>query len=136
MMKCVMVIDQNLPLGLIANTAAVLAISLGKKVDGIVGEDVVDRDGTVHKGITRATVPLLKGDSSLIRSLRSRLLSMPENSLFFVDFCDIAQQSKRYEDYTANIALTSECDLTYLGIAIYGEDREVNKLTGNIGLLR
>ncbi len=30
-MKAVMVIDAQLPIGLIANTAAVLALSLGKK---------------------------------------------------------------------------------------------------------
>ena len=29
--KCVMVIDENLPLGIIANTAAIMGITLGKK---------------------------------------------------------------------------------------------------------
>lgn len=135
-MKCVMVVDQNLPLGLLANTAAVLAISIGDKVKDIVGEDVTDGDGTVHKGITKATVPLLKGDSDLIRSLRDRLLLMSNDGLFFVDFCDIAQQSKHYEDYKNSIALVPSDELNYLGIAIYGQDKDVNKLTGNIGLLR
>jgi hypothetical protein len=135
-MKCVMVVDQNLPLGLLANTAAVLAISIGDRVKGIVGEDVIDGDGTVHKGITKATVPLLKGDSDLIRSLRDRLLLMPIDGLFFVDFCDIAQQSKHYDDYKNNIALVPANELNYLGIAICGQDKDVNKLTGNIGLLR
>lgn len=135
-MKCVMVIDANLPLGLLANTAAVLAISIGHKVEGIVGADVLDADGTLHKGITEAVIPLLKGDSGLIRSLRSKLLSMPDKMLYSVDFCDAAQKSKHYADYQARMAVTSEADLQYLGIAIYGEDKDVNKLTGNIGLLR
>ena len=30
--KCVMVIDEHLPLGLIANTAAIMGITLGKKM--------------------------------------------------------------------------------------------------------
>ena len=30
--KCVMVIDENLPLGLIANTAAIMGITLGKEM--------------------------------------------------------------------------------------------------------
>jgi hypothetical protein len=135
-MKCVMVVDANLPLGLLANTVAVLAVSIGDKVDGIVGDDVVDRDGTLHKGITEAVIPLLKGDSVLIRSLRARLLTMPEKKLYFVDFCDAAQQSKQYTDYQVRMAETPEADLQYLGIAIYGEDKDVNKLTGSIGLLR
>ena len=29
--KCVMVIDENLPLGIIANTAPIMGITLGKK---------------------------------------------------------------------------------------------------------
>ncbi len=135
-MKCVMVVDACLPLGLMANTVAVLAISIGYKVNGIVVEDVADRDGTIHAGITEATVPLLKGDSSLIRSLREKLLAMPDHSLYYVDFCDVAQKAKRYADYKNTLAETPADDLIYLGIAIYGEDKEVNKLTGNIGLLR
>ena len=30
--KCVMVIDENLPLGIIANTAAIMGITLGKQM--------------------------------------------------------------------------------------------------------
>lgn len=30
--KCVMVIDEHLPLGIIANTAAIMGITLGKKM--------------------------------------------------------------------------------------------------------
>lgn len=33
--KCVMVIDEQLPLGLIANTAAIMGITLGKEMQGI-----------------------------------------------------------------------------------------------------
>lgn len=29
--KCTMIIDENLPLGLIANTAAIMGITLGRK---------------------------------------------------------------------------------------------------------
>ena len=32
--KCVMVIDENLPLGIIANTAAIMGITLGKQMPG------------------------------------------------------------------------------------------------------
>ena len=61
-MKCVMVIDEELPLGLIANTAAVLAMSIGDKIKGIIGDDVRDGDGQLHRGITNLPIPLLKGN--------------------------------------------------------------------------
>ncbi len=135
-MKCVMIINQELPLGLIANTAAVLAVSIGRKIDDIVGEDVLDQDGHVHRGITQVPIPLLKGSSDLIRSIRGKLLNMSLDNLYFVDFCDVAQQSRHYDEFKARLSQTPADQLNYLGIAIYGPPREVNSLTGNIGLLR
>ena len=48
--KCVMVIDENLPLGIIANTAAIMGITLGKQMPEVVGADVYDRTGNRHLG--------------------------------------------------------------------------------------
>lgn len=42
--KCVMVIDENLPLGLIANTAAIMGITLGKEMPEVAGRNVMDQD--------------------------------------------------------------------------------------------
>jgi hypothetical protein len=135
-MKCVIVIDHTLPLGLIANTSAVLAISIGNKNKEIVGEDVLDKDGYIHRGITQVSIPVLKGDGDLIRSIRAKLLEMEVDDLFYVDFCDVAQKSKDYEHYEARLQQTPANKLDYLGIAICGPDKEVNSLIGNIGLLR
>ena len=43
--KCVMIINQNLPAGVAANTAAIMGISLGKQKPQIVGPDVADKNG-------------------------------------------------------------------------------------------
>lgn len=42
--KCVMIIDEKLPLGLIANTAAIMGITLGEKFPEVVGKDVDSED--------------------------------------------------------------------------------------------
>lgn len=39
--KCVMVIDEHLPLEIIANTAAIMEITLGKKMPEVVGAESV-----------------------------------------------------------------------------------------------
>ena len=135
-MKCVIVVDHTLPLGLIANTSAVLAMSIGSQIDGIVGKDVMDRDGSLHRGITQVSIPVLKGDAQRIRLLRGRLEELGNGELFFVDFCDIAQRSKDYGHYALQLQQTPAEGLNYLGIAICGPDRTVNSLTGNMGLLR
>jgi hypothetical protein len=135
-MKCVMIIDENLSVGLIANTAAVLALSIGDRVKGIIGEDVRDQDGQIHRGITQVPIPLLKGDNDLIHSIRDQLLSIGSDDIFFVDFCDVAQKSKAYPQYKAKLESTPTDQLVYLGIAIYGPKKQVDRLSGNIGLLR
>jgi len=46
-----MVIDEELPLGVIANTAAIMGITLGKKMPEVVGANVTDKSGCEHLGI-------------------------------------------------------------------------------------
>ena len=58
--KCVMVIDENLPLGIIANTAAIMGITLGKEMPEVVGANVTDQSGNEHLGIIEFPVPILK----------------------------------------------------------------------------
>lgn len=41
--KCVMIIDERLPLGIIANTAAIMGITLGKQMPEVVGANVYDK---------------------------------------------------------------------------------------------
>jgi hypothetical protein len=133
--KCVMVIDTELPLGLIANTSAVLALALGKKIEGIIGSVVVDGDGHTHEGITTTPIPILKGSRVMIKELRETIASdYPD--LFLVDFSNMAQMTKNYDDYMNKIASSSSGDIQYLGIAVYGNKKHVNKLTGSLPLLR
>lgn len=57
--KCVILIDKELPLGLIANTSAILGCSLGRSSGEIVGEDVSDTRNFIHKG-TNISVVIIK----------------------------------------------------------------------------
>ncbi len=66
--KCVMILDERLPVGLIANTAAILGITLGKMRPEAVGADVTDKTGNIHPGIIEFPVPILKGDGDCIET--------------------------------------------------------------------
>ena len=57
--KCVIVVDENLPFGIIANTAAILGITMGMKMPDVVGNDVLDLEGNPHMGIIQFPVPIL-----------------------------------------------------------------------------
>ena len=75
--KCVLVLDETLPLGLAANTAAILGLTLGRRRPDLVGDDVTDGSGELHPGIVTLPVPVLRGDRALLSQLRERL-SQPE----------------------------------------------------------
>lgn len=134
--KCVMVIDENLPLGIIANTAAIMGITLGKKMPEVVGSDVVDKTGNEHLGIIEFPVPILKGSMDSIKAIREKLYEPDFSDLTVVDFSDLAQSCKTYDEFIGKMGTAAETDLNYFGIAICGAKKKVNKLTGNIPLLR
>ncbi len=134
--KCVMVIDENLPLGIIANTAAIMGITLGKQMPEVVGADVYDRTGNGHLGIIEFPVPILKGNVEVIKSIREKLYEPEFSDLTVVDFSDLAQGCKTYDEFIEKMKDVSETELNYFGIAICGAKKKVNKLTGSMALLR
>ena len=134
--KCVMVINAELPLGLIANTAGILGVTLGKMAPQIVGEDVTDQTGNPHLGVVAISVPILSVSKEKLKTIREQLYQPEFSELTVVDFSDIAQSCKNYPEYIEKIANVTEEEITYFGIGIYGPKKRVNKLTGDLPLLR
>ena len=79
--KCVMVINAELPLGLIANTAGILGVTLGKLAPQIVGEDVVDQSGNSHLGVVAIPVPILSVSKEKLKTIREQLYQPEFSSL-------------------------------------------------------
>lgn len=134
--KCVMVIDQELPLGIIANTAGIMGITLGKHLPETVGPDVSDKSGKSHLGIIEFPVPILKADREKLRELRNQLYQPDFAGLVVVDFSDVAQSCKTYDEYIGKASLAGDEDFNYFGLGICGPKKLINKLTGNLPLLR
>lgn len=134
--KCVIILDSSLPPGLLANTAAILGITIGQKRPDIVGTDVFDTSGRNHPGIITFPVPILKAEAAEIRNIREKLYDPAFDGLTAVDFSDLAQSCLTYSDYVEQIAAVPESALRYLGLAVCGEKRKINKLTGSLPLLR
>ena len=134
--KCVMIIDEALPTGETANVAAILGITLGGKLPEVVGQSVVDGVGNFHMGVIKIPVPVLKADRETIRKLRLRLYEKPFEELTAVDFTDLAQGCKTYDEFVEKMSHVPESTLQYFGVAICGPKKKVNKLTGSMPLLR
>lgn len=135
-LRCVMVIDEALPLGIITNTAAVMGVTIGTHFPQMVGENVADKTGNEHLGITTVPIPVLKGTKSSIQELRTKLYQDDFSDLQVVDFSNIAQGCKTYPDYIGKMASVLQEEILYLGLAICGNEKKVNKLTGSMPLLR
>ncbi len=81
--------DEELPIGLIANTAAILGMTLGKRMPELVGCDVEDAGKNTHLGIIEIPLPILKASENKIRELRNRLYTPDFADLTVVDFSNL-----------------------------------------------
>lgn len=132
--KYVIVVDRHLPAGLRVNTAAVLATSIGKATDGVLGHDVEDASGRIHRGITQLPIAILASDAEGIAELHRKAAS--DEDLLVVGFTATAQKAKRYEEYEQRLAMLETDELEFVGLGIFGAADSVKKLTGNLPLLR
>lgn len=136
MKKCVLVIDKALPVGLVANTCAVLALSLGQRHPELVGRDLYDGEGDVHPGITTVVIPILGCAKEDISVLRMKARKQADEGLHVIDVSNIAQQTKTYEDYAGLLKDASPDSLEYLGVCLFGPADLIKSLTGSLPLLR
>ena len=121
---------------IIANTAAIMGITLGKEMPEVVGANVTDQSGNEHLGIIEFPVPILKGSPEIIKAIREKLYQLDFQDLTVVDFSDLAQGCKTYDEFISKMGNVSESTLQYFGLAICGPKKKVNKLTGSMPLLR
>lgn len=135
-MKCVAVIDQELPVGLIANTAAIIGCTLGKKIHEIVGDDVVDQSNNLHLGIINIPLPILAASENKIKEIHKIVDEKYNETITLIGFSDLAQRCKSYEDYTTRMSGVLPDNLNYFGICLYGTKKDINHLTGSLPTLK
>lgn len=131
--KMVIVLDEKLPLGLLVNTAAVLSLTLGEKIQGLIDKDLIDKSGLNHVGLTNTPLPILKSSEEKIKSIKTDKTS---EDLLIVDITDAAQTTKNYIDYEEKLKNKTVEELKFLGIVLAGSKKMINSITGNLSLLR
>lgn len=131
-MKYVILVDDSLPKGIAANTAAVLSATVGKEVPQLVGPDVTDGAGKKHRGITTLPIAVLACSTERLRHVRSKA---EEEDMLVVGFTRTAQRSRHYANYRTRMAEVVPDDLEYMGVALLGPGKSVTSLTGDLGLL-
>ena len=135
-MKCVIIVDGNLPIAMISNTTAALGISLASGTKGMIGKKLLDKDQRIHEGITNVPIPILTLSKEEIKNKYDDLLKKNDPEIKVIGFSDVAQKSLSYEDYELKLSSTNKDQINYLGICLYGPKKKINKLTGNLKMLR
>lgn len=134
--KTAIVVDAALQPGLAANTAAVLALSLGRQVESIIGPELKDGDGSAHAGITTVPIPILAADADVVKQIRNRASSDTESGLLAIDFSDCAQRTRNYDDYARLLGAATDEQISYLGVGLHGPRKLVQRLVGSLPLFR
>lgn len=134
--KCVIVLDEALPVGLLANAAAVLATAVGRRRPEVVGADLPDASGRIHPGLVQLTLPILRASRAELADVAQRAHQLPGDAVLVIGFSEAAQRARTYEGYAAALAATPTADLQYLGLALCGDRAAVARLTGALRLLR
>lgn len=129
----VVVIDQDLPKGLAANAAAVLALTLGARQPALVGADFEDASGAAHPGLIPVGLPVLGARPADMPAIRDAARA---RDLLVVDFPSKGQQTTDYDEFRSAIATTHPDELAYLAMLISGPKKAVRAVTGQLGLLR
>lgn len=134
--KCVMIIDEQLPIGLVANTAAIIGVTLGKLYPEGIGEDIYDSTGNKHLGIVNFPIPILKTNKEQLQTIRESISQQSDQDVTIIDFSDVAQITNSYEQYRQTLESIASEKLAYFGICLKGKKKLINKVAGSLPLYR
>ncbi|NKY85378.1 DUF2000 domain-containing protein [Nocardia veterana] len=130
--KCAIVVSDELATGLAANAASVLALTMGNRVEGLVGADVKDADGVIHPGVISVPLPILRAPRERVAAISRAAAQRDE--MFVVGFSALAQGCRTYEEYIDKMAATPTDDVAPIGVGLHGRRKDVAKLVGSLPL--
>ena len=133
--RFVAVISKKVEVGRAVNVLGHLSVSLADQLsDGdAVYTDYHDLDGNVHPNISHYPFIVLRADNSnKIRKLRQEAL---DKDIPFSDFTHtMVEGGSEVQQHTTKN--TSEAELEYLGICLFGETETLRELTKKFSLYR
>ncbi|TNC21281.1 DUF2000 domain-containing protein [Amycolatopsis alkalitolerans] len=133
-LKWVIVADQSLGPGLVANATACLGAAVAAVLPGMVGAEVTDASGSPHPGLPWSGCSILAADAEKVCEIRAK--AMTKDSLFVADMSKQAQASHSYPEYRTAIEGGEEGDLSYYAVSLVGPRNRIGKLVGGLPLLR
>jgi hypothetical protein len=132
--KWVVVVDRDLPIGLIANAAALLSATVGVRAPDLLGPSAVDGSGVEHASLPYIGCAILGADAATLHAIRAKAATKP--TLLVVDVPRVAQQATSYTEYQAAMAATPHEEMAYYAVGLVGPRNQIDKVVGGLKLLR
>lgn len=134
-LRVAIVIDPDQPLGVLANTAAVLAAGLAAAAPALGGRTLVDSTGRAFMSSADRPIPILQASAETLSGLLGKAAGAPQGANV-VPFPQFAQTIHDFATYANVFACRDLGSEPLLGIGIAGPDKWVRSLTGSLKLLR
>lgn len=130
-LRCVVILNTQLPVGKAANAAAVISLTLGQRHPEFVGPQLIDGSGKSHPGLIPVGIPILAASNEQLVSLVSECGERDfEAILFPVE----GQMTVDYGAFCEAVRQIPTSDLQHLGLGIVGEKKALRKLTAKLKL--
>ena len=132
--KSVIVVNQELPVGLAMNAVSVISVSFGKLITELVGPDLKSQDNINYPGVVYSPLPILISKNEVLHDIQKAMSD--EEDCVVIPFSKLAQSCKTYSEYEERLSNTKAEDIFLAGIGLIGPMKKVKKLTGNLPLYR
>jgi hypothetical protein len=132
-LKWVIVVDRTIPAGRMANAVACVAASTGEAVAGMIGPIGPDASGDVHTGLPWAGCTILTAEPHELADVRAKAVASAD--VFVADMPVLAQTTRVYDEFLAELAQTKPDDLAVCAISVVGPRNRVSKLVKRLELM-
>jgi hypothetical protein len=134
-MRLAIIINPDLSMGLIANTASAIAIGLGARFPALAARQLIDRESRCIDISSAIAVPILQANAETMGALL--LKAMRQNGeRAIVPFPSFARSLHDYGDYEMIFPSRDLAEEQIDGLGIAGPSKWVRSLTGSLKLLR
>jgi hypothetical protein len=134
-LRLAVVVDAALPLGLLANTVATIAVGLGAALPAFGGTTLMDAHGRAIMNSADRPVPILQAPAETIRAILLKALPTPDGGVV-VAFPQFARSLHAFADYAQQFPTRDLAEETIEGLGLAGPEKWVRSLTGSLKLLR
>ena len=133
--RIAIVVDPTLPLGLLANTVATIAVGIGAAHPSFGNTVLTDTVGrSVHNSADRP-VPILQAAPDVICTILLKALPTPIDGRV-IPFPEFARSLHAFADYQTQFPARDLATERIVGLGLAGPVKWVKSLTGNLKLLR